>query len=421
MTGATIETALKTILDRNTLHADLQNHMESIGCTTVSAFANWVDKREDLKDAILNGSPQKDSASQLSRLKMAWRQAEAVVEKGLKRTSEGLSEEAVDEPLDEATQLSVTSTFKQAYGWTSLQPERMGADALLGRVYREFQQFKPTLLPVSKVRSLAHTQSRVVPSTKRRMGAGISITFDGEEEYESDGAGNLAGFLRSLATLCNTWAVAGAYTVTYNSETIRFANWPNLYEYMVKVEDEASALLPVYSEPSILTYVTAAEEELRTKALGLTRGDKKLPWGLALTQVIKDHSSVWDHKKDLLHKRSSPTYGQNETRAGGQGDGGTGTPRKPKGKGKGKDKTTPVKEEIRSGPEYKKSWGTAKDTSGGKTICKYWNDSRGCKSWCPRKHEHVCDVLLANGKACGSRGHNRAGHKVAEHGAPTYR
>ena len=53
---------------------------------------------------------------------------------------------------------------------------------------------------------------------------------------------------------------------------------------------------------------------------------------------------------------------------------------------------------------------TASKDKWGQDICKGYNDKRGCPdSWTCRK-ANVCDVMMANGKACGSYNHNRTSH-----------
>ena len=37
----------------------------------------------------------------------------------------------------------------------------------------------------------------------------------------------------------------------------------------------------------------------------------------------------------------------------------------------------------------------------GQDMCKKYNDQRGCKSPCPDKKKHCCDVLMGNSTVCG--------------------
>ena len=165
---ASLEAAFVHLCEKNSLPDAVRQQFLALKCLSVGQFANWVDQRADLKAAFLDATTCKDDPSVLSRLKMAWRQAEAIVEHNLKRQSEGLQDEALDEPLDSGTQSSVQDTFKKRYGWSTLPPARMGAGALLGRIYREFQHNKPTLYALTKVRTLFPGQDREHASPPRR-------------------------------------------------------------------------------------------------------------------------------------------------------------------------------------------------------------------------------------------------------------
>ena len=68
--------------------------MSDNACTTLSTFANWVDGTSELKAAILKHTTMKDSVLQLARLRMAWREADAAITRGVKRTAEGLEDYA---------------------------------------------------------------------------------------------------------------------------------------------------------------------------------------------------------------------------------------------------------------------------------------------------------------------------------------
>ena len=47
-----------------------------------------------------------------------------------------------------------------------------------------------------------------------------------------------------------------------------------------------------------------------------------------------------------------------------------------------------------------------------------YNDVRGCRNPCRSSLSHVCDVVLASGKVCGSTTHKRVTHVSATHGEP---
>ena len=150
----------------------------------------------------------------------------------------------------------------------------------------------------------------------------------------------------------------------------------------------------------------------------MVRGDEAFPWGYALKQALERKASLWDHKTDLLVRRSARALEPSTPDRAAKGKG-------KKGKGSSSDFSPPPpallavkKEETGKGSEVKRQWVTARYDKNNNTICKKYNDARGCGSTCPMGFQHVCDVVLANGKVCGAKAHNRRSHRVAEHGAP---
>ena len=420
------------LLERNGVHSTIQDEMKRLNCTSLAVFANWVEGRNDLRDAFMSATDKKDDAGQLARLKMAWRQAEAMVEKGLKRTSEGLTEVPFDEPLDDGTQKSVQDLFRTTWRWPNLPPERMGADALLGRIYREFQARKPTLIPVAKVRSLSDSQSRVSGSSRRRLGDRLALIVDGEGDEDTSDVVLFMQFITTLEVLGNTWAVAGTFEATWDSSTINYAAWPAVYDYVTAIRDEGASKLGDYTEASVLQYVTLVEEAFRTEAIKLARAEPPMPWGMALTRSLERKATLWDHKAGSLVRRSNAQGAplRERTRNRQRGSGG--------GKGqKGKGREEPPPSHLVAAPpppqlaladsrpasskergDYSKKWNTSKYDSKNNVICKQYNDPRGCKLPCPQNRSHVCDVWLAAGRVCGSPHHNRRTHSVKDHGVP---
>ena len=407
---------LKLMLERNQVADEVLARMVANKCTTIESFANWVDDKKELKAHFIdNQHLGDDEAAQTSRLKMAWRQADAWVAKKLKRTSEGMTEEPLDDPLEEGLQTSVIDSFKRAWSWAELPPERMGADTLLGRVYREFQARKPTIYPVAKVRSLVFVNALHCGPKKQRVSEKLSMIIEGQEDDTPDLIGTLVHYFTAHEVLANTWVVAGTNEVENEGKKTRFASWPEIYEYRIHVKDEACEMLATHTEASVILYVTAVEEFFRLKAMHAVRSNPKVCWGTALVAATKEYANTWDHKKDLLVSRSSQGHRAIELKPGPV------QPRKGGGKGKDKQNQIRVKKEDFSDVEYKKWWTTTAYDHKNNMICKPYNDQRGCKGKCPNGHLHICDVVLESGKYCLSRAHNRWGHKVKEHGAPQKR
>ena len=76
---------------------------------------------------------------------MAWREAEAAVEKGLKRTSAGLPEEAIDDPLRAEVGQNLARTWKLNYNF-DVPSAWQGTPNLLGRFHRVPQAVARLLL-----------------------------------------------------------------------------------------------------------------------------------------------------------------------------------------------------------------------------------------------------------------------------------
>ena len=127
----------------------------------------------------------------------------------------------------------------------------------------------------------------------------------------------------------------------------------------------------------------------RGKMIGFMR--RGWPAGEALQEALRDCKDEFRERRISApdrHKSRSPR------RVDKAGDGGKGSP------GKGGSK------QLQSGSGLR----TATTLPGGKSICKPWNDDRGCKGSCSKAHS--CDRILAKtGKVCGATSHSRANCK----------
>ena len=116
---------LEALLEGNGVQPSVREWMKSNGCTDVKKFANWVDEGKELKVDILAkvDAGLRTNSAQYASLKQAWRESESLVQRGLKRHSEGLSHESLDEPLAEKVQEQVEKSFSTLYFWvSSLKP-----------------------------------------------------------------------------------------------------------------------------------------------------------------------------------------------------------------------------------------------------------------------------------------------------------
>ena len=396
---------LTSLLTRNTIHADVVEGMRLKKCLSIEDLANWVSNRDDLDKHFIDDTSQKDENSQKSRLRQAWRQAEAITSKGLERVSLGLSSEALDEPLDDVQAKSLEELFTKTYNTRMFPPERIGRDILLGRIFREFQILKPNMYQIAKVKSVGD-MALATGTIKRKLGHNATITVDGDDTVDDTDVGFVLHFIDRLELLSNTWALSGIHKVTVGTNEVIFAYWPDCQDYVWKFRAECGNLLGKFSETSIVNYATKIEEAFRLKAIELIRGSEVIPWGQALTRVMKEQVYEWEHKKDILVPYRVPRPQQLPDARGQQRD------QEPK-----KPKPNPREGNPKEGSEHKRNWKTSKYTKDNQEICRRFNDVRGCKQTCPLKFLHVCDCWLEAGRVCANKGHNRMTHKESSSGA----
>ena len=407
---------LKGLLTRSDVSQVVIDQLEKDKCFEVGHFAKWVDSTAELVTCVLQPLGLKDDMPQKARLKLAWSEAEALHGKMLKRSAEGLEPIDPDEPLDKGTADSLQAAWQKAHNWPALASTRICTDAILGRTHREFMRYAPTIFPVMKVKSLANAQ-KGGKKKRQRLAPGLDLELLDVDEGEQEGATTFLDWLELLEMLGNTWSVAGAFDVRYEGEVQKFVTWPQADKYIKEVKKRASTLLGKFTESSVIDFITNREEALRMEAMELCRSDAKVPWGKALTSVLKDFNHVWQEERQILVAigMSQPNRGRQADPPPSNANAGKG-----KGKGKGKDKggKSNISEDDFTSAKHRKKWATGRQNEQGKDLCKFYNDTRGCKTPCPQKKVHACDVYLATGKICGHGGHRRIHHDEKVHGMP---
>lgn len=399
---------LKALFEANGVGPEVTSWLATSGCVEVAHLANWVDDRTELREAVLNKTSVSGDTGQLAALKQAWREADAQTSRALKRATESLPSEDYDSPLDASVQKDLEKAWRSYYNWPSIPSKRMGADSLLGRISREFQRRQPTMVSVQRVRSLAKSQ-RGTPAKLRKLSEGVSLQLgEGEEDDDTTATSGLYHYLSQLEILCTTWSVAGIFQV----EGAPFCHWWQVQEYAFCCSEKAHEALARNTEESVVHYVSTVEECFRARAVELTRGQEQLTWGKALLQAQRDLASKWAESSSLLVSRRNNNAQRPERPSRPEKPGRPGKPGGPPGGPPGREQ--PGK--PGNGPRAQ----TANDTASGASICKKWNDSRGCKGKsCPQGKVHCCDVRLAlGGRACGSKKHSRGQHDAQRDGAP---
>ena len=76
----------------------VRQHLEKVGCLSVTLFADWVDDAAEIKD-IVNASPKKDDKAEIAKINGVYRRCKAYTDRAAKREAEGLPNEDIDEAL----------------------------------------------------------------------------------------------------------------------------------------------------------------------------------------------------------------------------------------------------------------------------------------------------------------------------------
>ena len=284
-------------------------YLEKNKCLTLSNFANWVDDKKEIKD-IHAKCPKKDDTSDLVALKQAWREVDATISRAVKRASEGLDNEALDDPLQVEIFKGINKTFLIDYNWlTSIDSRRIGCDALHGRFSREFDKKLLGMYTILKAKLRAKSQnSEPIKKTKLGSENGMNLEIH-VTQRESEGQASLSEWFQCFDIVVNTWAVAGWFDIVYESKTRKYVNWNKVTAYMHEFQARAND----FNEkqfPEYKTYVclSTVEEDLRGKAIELCRGEDDVPFGEVLTLARKNFGRMWQERRDVLNARQSISH-----------------------------------------------------------------------------------------------------------------
>ena len=407
-----MQSDLTALFKSNGVPTSVINVLCTAGCNSLKMFANWVENKAELQASVLDGTSDSTNKTALASLKQAWREAEALTARGVKRGVEGLSEEGLEDALPDHLQKQLEKTFADKYCW-DLESRFQGCDSLLGRCKREADRQAPSMLSAYRVRSLAHA-TRVGQPTKHRLADFVSIHLDDTttataEDNQSD---KLRVRLYQYQVLCNTWAMVGTAEVDINGTCVIWCPWPMACSYVQHLRDRCEHLLDRFNEETVIEYMVRTEEEQRSKAIEIVRRrTDKMSWGHALIHVQKEFAHLWQDHKDLLSLKRN------------QGSGPSSPSRPQKGSTLTKAMPPPpaptqARSKAKSAPPTRQpGWFTCA-MIGTVKACKKFNDTRGCDKRCLAGDAHACDImLLATSNACGSKNHNRQQHEQTKHGA----
>ena len=103
----------------------------------------------------------------LSRLRQAWREAEAHTKKAVDRQASGLPEENLEDPLRKEDRDPLVSQHKKTCSF-DVPSRGMGTESLLGRFKREFERKNKVLFQVKGFKSM-ETATAVGPQVRKAV------------------------------------------------------------------------------------------------------------------------------------------------------------------------------------------------------------------------------------------------------------
>ena len=157
-------------------------------------------------------------------------------DRALKRLSEGLAEEQLDEPLPPELQRDMIKVAADYYHWGTIDARRIMSDRQMARIRREFQSWQPTLTALGKVKTLAVSQ-KVGITKRQRLSDEITISLGSIEEDSSNFLG-IISWGDTLRIVATTWSICGCYDVPLtegSQERVKMCTWEEADFYVYEV------------------------------------------------------------------------------------------------------------------------------------------------------------------------------------------
>ncbi|CAE8627868.1 unnamed protein product [Polarella glacialis] len=373
---------------------------------TVKQFANYFDTKGEIRKLFTDKIPAfQNNGNILSGLRQAWREAENKVERALKRSAEGLPEVALDDPLCEEVQKSITKTFKLLHGF-EVPLTWMGVDGLLGRFNRELHKHTLVAIKLNKLKTIARANTMGPQAKKQRIGD-VEISFGTSEYADATILRSTFHYLMALQVLVFTMAVAGSFRVARGTAELLAAPLAPLLSHLAAAQNfvrRHSIGKDTFSDAEILSGLEQIDEAIRTKWAELHRqgADQSITLGEIIEAIQPFSDTLWLGSPPNLHPR-------------GKG-GNKGGKQEYVAAGNSQQRPPPQQPAAadQRGTTAKGNVKTAKHDKWDKPLCKPWNDARGCSK--TTGHDgcrHVCDILLPSGDAC-AQNHTRSQHKEAQ-------
>jgi len=97
-----VNSSLEDLLKANDVPAEVFPFLKGrpYQMASVKQLANFFDNRSEVASLFLNNTKFKEQDAIITNLKQAWREAESIVTRSLKRASQGLPEDSSGSPSD---------------------------------------------------------------------------------------------------------------------------------------------------------------------------------------------------------------------------------------------------------------------------------------------------------------------------------
>ena len=376
--------------------------------TNITRFANFFETKSQVKTHFceLESVKVKDNGV-IADLTQAWREAEAENDRNLKRKSEDMPMEDMDEPLRKEIADPLEKSWWSMHGY-AIPAAWRAPPGLLGRIHREFTRKTHVHYIIKKINSLGQSQISVPERKKIKLGD-ANLTLEGNQtESDEIHVNNCFGYLHALKILMHTMAIAGCYKVVVKkidmngSESTTaevFAPMSALMEHLAAAETYAICHLNSktqrFSDTQVLTKLRTIDESIREEWATRVRGQQDITLGEIQKELFTFQKTLW-----LTRPETTPNGGQQAAGSGGKGN---------KTKPQYQTQARPFKKLTKG--KAPKGNGKDKDKGKGKSKCGHWNSERGCLKGNACAYLHACSAVKGNGKTCGSRDHNLQGHR----------
>ena len=378
-----------------------------IGCISLDDVLDCVTKEKwetELKSVFLDkcsDDATKASTLQLARLRQAYKMGVAA-----RNRSDNVgagAETDVEKPLDAADALALRQNWKQTYQHVEYDEFLTPADNVVARIYREFRRKSHTLLPVTRVRSLAFDR-RPVQRARREIADGVVIETDARKEIA---VRDLNEYVWGLKILAVCWTLCGNYKTKSSrgdkKADILYCTHTEAFGYADRVLRKAMQHAPARSA---LEWIRDRDES--TRATAVMKARSEIPWGEALVDAWAEHRLEWNSSGGRTAERELDEEDNFESAASRRV--------KPRKGSAAEERAATPKGKVSERAESERPKQLYASTlPGGKHVCKAWVNGMCTKkeSDCPNKRVHACDIILPSGKVCGGN-HRRAGHKSSD-------